>query len=213
MKNQPLWQEYRPKTYAEVVAQDKAIEVLARLRKRSLYGRAYWISGKSGTGKTTIARILAAELADPYCITAVSGNQVNAEFLREMESGLQYRGFGRGGKVWIVDEAHLLRAPMVSRLLTILEDLPDFAAVIFTTTRQGEDRLFEENIDAGPFASRCVDLALAQRDLIKPLAARAREIAVDAGIDGKPIERYEKLLREKRSNMRHALEAIEEGAF
>ena len=57
-----LSEHYRPKTCAEVIGQEKAINKLQMLEKKGhLGGRAYWISGKSGTGKTTIARLLAAE--------------------------------------------------------------------------------------------------------------------------------------------------------
>ena len=50
----------------QVVGQGKAIRRIDVLRKRGLSGRAYWLSGQSGTGKTTIARLLAAEIADDF---------------------------------------------------------------------------------------------------------------------------------------------------
>jgi hypothetical protein len=53
----PLYETYRPKQWSEVVGQDKVIKQIDLMRKRGLSGRAYWISGQSGTGKTTIARV------------------------------------------------------------------------------------------------------------------------------------------------------------
>ncbi len=59
----PLYEKYRPDTWAQVVAQDKAVNALQRLSERvGLGGKAYWITGASGTGKTTIARLIAAEI-------------------------------------------------------------------------------------------------------------------------------------------------------
>ncbi|NQU20173.1 MAG: hypothetical protein HQ567_02745, partial [Candidatus Nealsonbacteria bacterium] len=66
-----LYEQYRPREWSEVVGQDKIIAKIARLRKRGLAGRAYWLSGQSGTGKSTTARILAAEIASEWCIEEV----------------------------------------------------------------------------------------------------------------------------------------------
>ena len=60
----PLYEKYRPKTFAEVLGQDKIVKRLNILAQTSLAGRAYWITGQSGTGKTTIAKIIAAQCAD-----------------------------------------------------------------------------------------------------------------------------------------------------
>src|SRR3954447_17285380 len=60
----PLTEQYQPRTWADVVGQDKIVQRVQALAKRGLAGRAYWISGQSGTGKTTIARLIAQEVAD-----------------------------------------------------------------------------------------------------------------------------------------------------
>ena len=67
----PLTEQYRPKSWAEVVGQEKVVNRLLALRKRGLAGRAYWLSGQSGTGKTTIARLIAADVAEEFCIQEV----------------------------------------------------------------------------------------------------------------------------------------------
>src|SRR5439155_22570133 len=57
----PLWERERPRSWEQVVGQDKVIRQLRQLESRAgLSGRAYWLSGQSGTGKTTIARLIAA---------------------------------------------------------------------------------------------------------------------------------------------------------
>ena len=47
-----LAEQYRPRTFADVVGQDKALAKIRTLARRGLAGRAYWISGQSGTGKS-----------------------------------------------------------------------------------------------------------------------------------------------------------------
>ena len=54
-----LAETYRPKTFADVVAQDKVIDRIRTVGRHGLGGRAFWIAGQSGTGKTTIARLIA----------------------------------------------------------------------------------------------------------------------------------------------------------
>ena len=61
-----LTERYRPQTWADVAGQDKVVSRIRALAKRGLAGRAYWLSGQSGTGKTTIARLIAAEVASEW---------------------------------------------------------------------------------------------------------------------------------------------------
>lgn len=64
-----LTEQYRPKSWDDVVGQDKIVSKIQALAKRGLAGRAYWLSGQSGTGKTTIARVIAADVADAFFIS------------------------------------------------------------------------------------------------------------------------------------------------
>lgn len=210
----PLYEECRPRTWAQVVGQDKAIQTIETLRRRGLGGRVLYITGQSGTGKTTIARLVAAELADEYAIIEIDAADLNMETVREFERMCHGRPIGKGWHVFIVNEAHKLSGAVVSRLLSTFEagHVQQTSTWIFTTTSAG-DSLFEENFDSGPFGSRCVQISLSQRNLAQVFAERAREIAQANGLDGQPIEKYVRLLKDCRNNLRDAINRIEAGVM
>src|SRR5207302_1030568 len=106
---------------ADVVGQDRALARINALRKRGLSGRAYWISGQSGTGKTTIARLLANELADDWSIEEIDAEQLSASRVADLERSSASRSIGRGGRAFIVNEAHGLKKATIRQLLVTLE--------------------------------------------------------------------------------------------
>lgn len=212
-KTLPLYEQYRPRAWADVLGQDKVVGRIETMRKRGLAGRAYWLSGGSGTGKTTIARLLAAEIADAWFVDEIDATDLTPARLRQIEASMSLYGGGKGGRAYIVNEAHGLSRPAVRQLLVLLERLPHHVVMIFTTTVEAQETFFEDHGDAGPLLSRCVRLDLARRGLAEAFADRALEIAEKEGLNGKSRNHYIRIVQENRNNMRAVLQHIESGGM
>lgn len=209
-----LYEQYRPGTFADVIGQDAAVRQVQRVIARSWGGRAWFITGPSGTGKTTIARCIASHGADDLAIQELDAQWLTPTRLQDIEGEMRYRMLGtKPGKAYIVNEAHAISPATIRALLVLLERLPEHVTFIFTTTKQGEARLFGDD-DAAPLLSRCTLVNLVYDEQAQAaFAKRARDIAKAEGIDGLPLSVYESAVAASNGNFRRVLGKIESGTF
>lgn len=208
----PLYERYRPTSLGDVIGQAKAVKRIETVGNPG--GQAFWISGISGGGKTTLARIIAGLVADRHWVIEYdSADQFRQAELEEWSQLMYQYGGGRGGRALIINEAHGLRAPIIRQLLGVLERLPDHVCIIFTTTRDGQDSLFDDQIDAHPLLSRCVILELTSQGLATAAAPMLKAGAESEGLDGQPPAQYIRLMHRCHNNIREAWNEIQAGAM
>jgi replication-associated recombination protein RarA len=144
----PLAEKYRPKCLEEVIGQPKLIAQIQGLQARGgLGGRAYWLSGRSGGGKSSTAKLIARELADDLNIEVSDARGLSIETLKEWERASRLFGLGdKHGRAFVIEEAHTLRKPLIDRLLVVVDtgNIPAHCAWLFTSTKSGMDSLFED---------------------------------------------------------------------
>lgn len=131
-----FYTKYRPQKFSEVLGQEHIIRIIQDTVKNGNLSHAYLFSGSRGTGKTSVARILARELGttnrDLYEIDAASNNTV--EGIRELNDSVVSLPYDSKYKVYILDEVHMLSKSAFNALLKTLEEPPSHVIFILATT-------------------------------------------------------------------------------
>ena len=191
-----LYRSYRPEVFEEVLGQEHVIRILRNQVAADQVSHAYLFCGTRGTGKTTIARLLAkavnctsegskpcgmcancrsiqeGSFMDLIEIDAASNNGV--ENIRELRESVNYPPVAGRKKVYIMDEVHMLSASAYNALLKTLEEPPENVMFILCTTEP-------EKLPA-TILSRCVRMdfrRVSERELTGRLAA----ICADRGLE------------------------------
>lgn len=132
--------KYRPKTFDQIIGQDRTIDQLRSALEKETLGHALLFCGPRGTGKTTTARIIAKELNTELGEAELAMNvleidaasHTGVDNVREIIENLRYNT--RGHKVVILDEAHMLSKNAFNALLKTLEEPPPGVTFILVTT-------------------------------------------------------------------------------
>ena len=152
-----LARKYRPQSFEEVVQQEHITRTLGNAIGSGRLAHAILFSGPRGTGKTTVARILAKAVncqegptaqpcnrclscreitgghaADVFEIDGASNNSVDQ--IRELRENVKYMPAHSPRKIYIIDEVHMLSLAAFNALLKTLEEPPDHVMFVFATT-------------------------------------------------------------------------------
>jgi DNA polymerase III subunit gamma/tau len=157
MSSLVLYRKYRPQNFSEIIGQEHIVKTITNAILGEMLSHAYLFSGPRGSGKTTIARILAKAAncqnrngAEPCgkcssCLEIAEGRALDLieidaashrgiDEIRELREGIKFSPVKSKYKVFILDEAHQLSKDAANAILKTLEEPPSHAIFILATT-------------------------------------------------------------------------------
>src|SRR5580704_6074002 len=220
---QVIARKYRPQSFTDVVNQEHVKTTLENAIAQNRIAHGYIFSGQRGTGKTTVARILARCLncvqgptATPdgtcaSCLEIAAGNspdviEIDAASnrgineMRELRENVRYRPARDRYKVFIVDEAHQITSEAFNALLKTLEEPPEWVVFLLCTT---ESHKIPSTIVSRTqqFSFRSVDFA----ELVKRMEWIMQQEGITADADAVAV-----LARAGEGSVRDSLSALDQ---
>ena len=199
-----LYRKFRPNTFEDVKGQEHIVTTLKNQIQAERIGHAFLFCGTRGTGKTTVAKILARAVNCEHpidgspcnecetCKAILAGTSMNVieidaasnngvDNIREIREEVAYRPTQGKYKVYIIDEVHMLSTGAFNALLKTLEEPPSYVIFILATT--------EAHKIPVTILSRCQRYDF-HRISIDTIAGRLREL-----MDKEGVQAEEKALR------------------
>jgi DNA polymerase-3 subunit gamma/tau len=220
---QVIARKYRPQTFQDVVNQEHVKTTLGNAITQQRVGHGYIFSGQRGTGKTTVARILARCLncvqgptttpcgvcascreitaggtVDVIEIDAASNRGINE--MRELRENVRYQPARDRYKVFIIDEAHQITNEAFNALLKTIEEPPEWVVFVLCTT--------EAHKIPATIASRCQHFSFRSVDF-EDLTARMAWICQQEGIEA-DAEALAVLAQAGEGSVRDSLSALDQ---
>ncbi len=220
---QVIARKYRPQTFSELVNQEHVRTTLENAIAQNRIAHGYIFSGQRGTGKTTVARILARCLncvqgptnapcgVCPSCIEIAAGNapdviEIDAASnrgineMRELRENVRYRPARDRYKVFIIDEAHQITNEAFNALLKTLEEPPEWVVFVLCTT--------EAHKVPATIASRCQHFSFRSVSFDE-IVGRMRWICEQEGIEADD-EAFAVLAQVGEGSVRDSLSALDQ---
>jgi DNA polymerase III subunit gamma/tau len=220
-----LYRKYRPRGFDEVVGQEAVVRTLTNAIEHDQVRQAYLFAGPRGTGKTSMARILAKALncagtpgpspsPDKTCHTCVAiangtsldvvemdaASQRGIDDIREIRERVVLQPVEGRFKVYILDEAHQLTPAAWNALLKLIEEPPPHLLFVFCTTELGQV--------LQTVRSRCQTFVF-QRPRLPELVTLLRRVADGEGIQA-PDSALSLIARSARGSFRDAVSTLDQ---